>query len=111
MPLAFSEGQLEQIKTFAYQLSRHLCSQYLHHLAQLLPRDFGDADVECEASMGSGGPWTLNAYSAPMSNLTRLDPNRSDVALMIRSHDPGTRGHRSPAMVDVTRAHDRTLVG
>ena len=34
MPLAFSEGQLEQIKTFAYQLPRHLCSQYLHHLAQ-----------------------------------------------------------------------------
>ena len=45
MPLAFSEGQLEQIKTFAYQLPRHLCSQYLHNLAQLLPRDFGDADV------------------------------------------------------------------
>ena len=45
MPLAFSEGQLEQIKTFAYQLPRRLCSQYLHHLAQLLPRDFGDADV------------------------------------------------------------------
>jgi hypothetical protein len=45
MPLAFSEGQLEQIKTFAYQLPRHLCSQYLHHLARLLPRDFGDADV------------------------------------------------------------------
>ena len=40
-----AEGQLEQIKTFAYQLPRHLCSQYLHHLAQLLPRDFGDADV------------------------------------------------------------------
>jgi hypothetical protein len=39
MPLAFSEGQLEQIKTFAYQLPRHLCSRYLHHLAQLLPRD------------------------------------------------------------------------
>jgi hypothetical protein len=32
MPLAFSEGQLEQIKTFAYQLPRHLCGQYLHHL-------------------------------------------------------------------------------
>jgi hypothetical protein len=31
MPLAVSEGQLEQIKTFAYQLPRHLCSQYLHH--------------------------------------------------------------------------------
>jgi transposase len=31
MPLAVSEGQLEQIKTFAYQLRRHLCSQYLHH--------------------------------------------------------------------------------
>ena len=45
MPLAFSEAQLEQIKTFACQLPRHLCSQYLHHLAQLLPRDFGDADV------------------------------------------------------------------
>ena len=45
MPLAFSEAQLEQIKTFACQLPRHLCSQYLHRLAQLLPRDFGDADV------------------------------------------------------------------
>ena len=45
MPVAFSETQLEQIKTFAYQLPRHLHSQYLHHLAGLLPRDFGDADV------------------------------------------------------------------
>ena len=35
--------------------------------------------------MGSGGPWTPNAYSAPMSNFTRLDPNRSGVAMMIRS--------------------------
>jgi len=49
MPLAFSEGQLEQIKTFACQLPRHLCSQYLHHLAQLLPRDFGDAGDNPEA--------------------------------------------------------------
>jgi hypothetical protein len=45
MPLAFSETQLEHIKTFAYQLPRHLHSQYLHHLAKLLPREFGDADV------------------------------------------------------------------
>ena len=45
MPLAFSKTQLEKIKTFAYQLPRHLHSQYLHHLAALLPRDFGDADV------------------------------------------------------------------
>jgi hypothetical protein len=45
MPLAFSKTQLEQIKTFAYQLPRHLHSQYLHHVAELLPRDFGDADV------------------------------------------------------------------
>jgi hypothetical protein len=45
MPLSFSRAQLEQIKTFAYQLPRHLHSQYLHHVAELLPRDFGDADV------------------------------------------------------------------
>jgi hypothetical protein len=45
MPLAFSKTQLEQIKTFAYQLPRHLHSQYLHDVAELLPRDFGDADV------------------------------------------------------------------
>jgi hypothetical protein len=45
MPLAFSETQLKHIKTFAYQLPRHLHSQYLHHLAELLPCDFGDADV------------------------------------------------------------------
>jgi hypothetical protein len=45
MPLAFSETQLEQIKTFACQLPRHLHSQYLHHVAELLPSDFGDADV------------------------------------------------------------------
>ena len=45
MPLAFSKTQLEQIKTFAYQLPRHLHSQCLHHVAELLPRDFGDADV------------------------------------------------------------------
>jgi hypothetical protein len=45
MTLAFSRTQLEQIKTFAYQLPRHLHGQYLHHVAELLPRDFGDADV------------------------------------------------------------------
>src|ERR1700730_6974901 len=45
MPLAFSEGQLEQIKTFACQLPRHLCSQYLHRLSPLLARDFRAADV------------------------------------------------------------------
>jgi hypothetical protein len=44
MPPAFSETQLEQIKTFACQLPRHLHSQYLHHVAELLPSDFGDAD-------------------------------------------------------------------
>jgi hypothetical protein len=43
MPPAFSETQLEQIKTFACQLPRHLHSQYLHHVAELLPSDFGDA--------------------------------------------------------------------
>jgi hypothetical protein len=39
----------------------------------------------CEASMGSGGPWTPNAYSASMPNFTRLDPNRPDVAMMIEA--------------------------
>jgi hypothetical protein len=45
MSLAFNETQLEQIKTFAFQLPQHLRSQYLHHLAKLLPHDFSDADV------------------------------------------------------------------
>jgi hypothetical protein len=45
MLLAFNETQLEQIKTFAFQLPYHLRSQYLHHLAKLLPQDFSDADV------------------------------------------------------------------
>jgi hypothetical protein len=35
--------------------------------------------------MGSGGPWTPNAYSASMPNFTRLDPNRPDVAMMIEA--------------------------
>ena len=30
-----------------------------------------------------GESWTPNAYSAPMSNFTRLDPNRSDVAILV----------------------------
>jgi hypothetical protein len=45
MLFAFNETQLEQIKTFAFQLPRHLRSEYLHHLAKLLPQDFSDADV------------------------------------------------------------------
>jgi hypothetical protein len=45
MLLAFNETQLEQIKTFAFQLPYHLRSQYLHHIAKLLPQDFSDADV------------------------------------------------------------------
>jgi hypothetical protein len=45
MRLAFNETQIEQITTFAYQLPRHLRSQYVHHLAKLLPHDFSDADV------------------------------------------------------------------
>ena len=39
--------------------------------------------AECEASMGSGGPWTPNAYSAPMPNFTRLDPGRPEIAILI----------------------------
>ncbi len=45
MSFVFNQTQLEQIKTFAFQLPRHLRSQYLHHLAKLLPHDFSDADV------------------------------------------------------------------
>ena len=45
MHFAFNETQLEQIKTFAFQLPHHLRSQYLHHLAKLLPQEFSDADV------------------------------------------------------------------
>jgi hypothetical protein len=45
MLFAFNGTQLEQIKTFAFQLPHHLRSQYLHHLAKLLPQDFSDADV------------------------------------------------------------------
>ena len=49
--------------------------------------------------MGSGGQWIPNAYSARTSNFTRLDPNRSDAAMMIRSHGPGSRGRRCPKQV------------
>jgi hypothetical protein len=45
MPFAFSETQLEQIKTFASSCPRHLHSQYLHHVAELLSQDFDDADL------------------------------------------------------------------
>ena len=43
--LAFSDAQLEQIKTAAFQLPHHLRSQYLQRLAELLPAGYGDADV------------------------------------------------------------------
>ena len=43
--LAFSDAQLAQIKTAAFQLPHHLRSEYLRRLAELLPPDFGDADV------------------------------------------------------------------
>ena len=43
--LAFSDAQLEQIKTAAFQLPHHLRSQYLQRLAELLPTGYGDADV------------------------------------------------------------------
>ena len=33
--------------------------------------------------MGSGGPWTPNAYSAPMPNFTRLDPGRPEIAILM----------------------------
>jgi hypothetical protein len=39
--------------------------------------------AECEASLSSGGPWTPNAYSAPMSNFTRHDPSRRDIAILV----------------------------
>jgi hypothetical protein len=50
--------------------------------------------AECDASIRSGGrglrmrtqpggPWTPNAYSAPMSNFTRLDPGRPEIAILM----------------------------
>jgi hypothetical protein len=44
-PLAFTDAQLSQIKTVAYPLPFSLRGPFLHRLAELLPADFGDADV------------------------------------------------------------------
>ena len=43
--LAFSDGQLDQIKTAAGQVPPAQRDAYLRRLAELLPNDFGDADV------------------------------------------------------------------
>ena len=37
MLFAFNETQFEQIRTFAFQLPYDLRSQYVRHLAKLLP--------------------------------------------------------------------------
>lgn len=45
MPFAFSETQTRADQNLCLAAARHLHSQYLHHVAELLSRDFGDADV------------------------------------------------------------------
>jgi hypothetical protein len=45
MVLAFTDDQLAQIKTAAFQVPHPLRAVYLRRLAELLPSDFGDADV------------------------------------------------------------------
>jgi hypothetical protein len=45
MVLAFSDDQIDQIKTAAAQVPPALRDAYLRRLSELLPQDFGDADV------------------------------------------------------------------
>jgi hypothetical protein len=53
--LAFTDTQLEQIKTVAYQLPRDLRRHYLQRIAELLVgRDFGDGDVHRAARAAAG---------------------------------------------------------
>jgi hypothetical protein len=42
---AFNHSQLAQIKLTGFQLPHHLRGEYLRHLSELLPKDYGDADV------------------------------------------------------------------
>jgi hypothetical protein len=42
---AFTDDQLAQIKTAAFQVPHPLRGAYLHKLAELLPNDYGGGDV------------------------------------------------------------------
>jgi hypothetical protein len=43
--IAFTHSQLQQIKTCAFQLPYGLRRRFWRRVAELLPQDFGDADV------------------------------------------------------------------
>ena len=43
--LVFTDAQLAQIKMSAFQIPGHLRGRYRRRVAELLPKDFGDADV------------------------------------------------------------------
>ena len=45
MPIALTTPQLDQVTTIAAQVPRHLRALYLQRLAELLPPDYGDADL------------------------------------------------------------------
>jgi hypothetical protein len=55
MALAFTDAQIRQIMTAAYQIPRRLRDAYLQRVVQLLDgRDFGDGDVHRAARAAAG---------------------------------------------------------
>jgi hypothetical protein len=45
LPIVLKDAQLQQIKLSAFQIPYALRGVYLRRLAELLPKEFGDADV------------------------------------------------------------------
>jgi len=45
IPIALTKPQLDQVTTIAAQVPRHLRPQFLQRLAELLPPEYGDADL------------------------------------------------------------------
>jgi len=45
MPIALTTPQLNQVRTIAAQVPRHLRAQFLSRLAEFLPQEFGDGDL------------------------------------------------------------------
>jgi hypothetical protein len=53
--IAFTDAQLQQIMTAAYQIPRALRRRYLERVSELLAdRDFGDGDVHRAARAAAG---------------------------------------------------------
>ena len=55
--IALTHSQLQQIKTCAFQLPYHLRDRFHRRVSELLPRDFGDADVWRAAHAAARETW------------------------------------------------------